>query len=80
MWHRSFGHLRSSYLSNLNTQETHTNLDVPESVKSCEEFDLSKATKLPHTDKPQSIIDEEREKSLRKGLIHSDVMGPIKSK
>ena len=64
----------------MNTQENNIDLYVPESEKSCEACDLSKATKLPHTDKPQSIIDEEREKSLRKGLIHSDVMGPIKSK
>ena len=48
-------HLCSSYLSKLNTQETNIDLDVPESEKSCEECDMSKASKLPHTDKPQSI-------------------------
>ena len=63
-----------------NTQETNIDLDVPESEKSCEECDLSKVTKLAYTDKPQSIIDEEREKCLRIGVIHSDLMGSMKSK
>jgi hypothetical protein len=80
LWHRRLGHLSSSYLSKLNTQETNIDLDVPESEKSCEECDLCKANKLPHTDKPQSLIDEEREKGLRKRVIHSDLMGPMKSK
>ena len=50
----------------MNTKETNIDLDVPESEKWCEECDLSKATKLHNTDKPQNIIDEEREKGLEK--------------
>ena len=51
----------------MNTQETIIDLDIPESEKLCEECDL-----LPHIGNPKDIIDEEREKALRKGLIHTD--------
>ena len=45
----------------------------------CEDCQIDKATKLPHQAKNQEQIDEERASGLRKGVIHSDLMGPVES-
>lgn len=45
----------------------------------CEDCHLCKAKNLPHREKIQDKIDEERIKGIRKGVIHSDLMGKLKS-
>ena len=41
---------------------------------------LCKATKFPHKEKSQKLINEEKASGMRKGVIHSDLMGPMKVK
>ncbi len=76
LWHRRLGHLSNNYMSKLNSKEFTNSTET----ESCEECNLSKATKLPHIKKTQDIIDQERKKGSRKGVIHSDLMGPMRHK
>ena len=46
----------------------------------CEECHLCKAKKLPHKEKPQELIDEEKRVGIRKGVIHSKLLGPLRNK
>ena len=55
-------------------------VEISQKEKSCEACCLCKARKQPHIGKDQARIDEERIAGLRKGVIHSDLMGPIKIK
>ena len=76
VWHQRLGHLSGVYMSKLNP----TDIKISSNEEFCEQCHLCKAKKLPHKCKPQDKIDEERLSGLRKGVIHSDLMGPMKTK
>ena len=75
MWHRRLGHLSADYMNKLDFGD----MKIKHNECFCEDCSLCKATKLPHKEKPQKEIDEERNKGLRKGVIHSDLMGPMRT-
>ena len=56
-----------------------SDVKLNQNAEDCEECQLGKAKKLPHREKEQQIINEERASGSRKGVIHSDLMGPVKS-
>ena len=76
LWHKRLGHLSGKYMSKFDPKD----IKFSEEGTVCEDCNLSKAKKLPHKEKPQSTINEERSNGVRKGIIHSDLMGPIKNK
>ena len=75
LWHQRLGHLSDDYMRKLDSSDFKLNANKT----FCEDCHLCKATKLPHYEKPQNIINEERENGSRRGVIHSDMMGPMKT-
>lgn len=76
VWHQRLGHLSGDYMDKLKP----TDIKISPNKEFCEECQLCKAHKLPHKRKSQEKIDEERRTGIRKGVIHSDLMGPMKTK
>ena len=76
IWHKRLAHLSGNYMSKLKSSDT----EQPTERVFCEDCQLCKAKKLPHKTKSQSIINEEKISGIRKGVIHSDLMGPMKIK
>ena len=74
LWHQRLGHLSGDYMRKLESCDIKLN----HNEIFCEDCHLCKAKKLVHKIKPQSVINEERTNGVRKGVIHSDIMGPIK--
>ena len=56
-----------------------SDIKISQNGEFCEDCQIGKATKLPLRAKDQEQIDVERASGLRKGVIHSDLMGPIES-
>jgi hypothetical protein len=73
LWHRRLGHLNDGYMKMLKLDNIKLNYEK----QFCEDCHLCKATKLSHTSKTQDQIDNERLIGIRKGVIHSDLMGPM---
>ncbi len=75
LWHQRLGHLSDDYMNKLIPE----NAELKHGKPFCEDCHLCKAKKLPHKEKPQKCVDEEKRTGTRKGVIHSDLMGPIKN-
>ena len=45
----------------------------------CEDCALSKAKKIPHHGKSKEDMAQEKHLKLKKGEIHSDLMGPVRN-
>ena len=71
MWHKRLGHLSDRYMIKL----------LPEmKLKSqfCEDCALCKSTQLPHRPKTVNQAKLEKTNGLNQGVIHSDLMGPVR--
>ena len=73
--HQRLGHLSSQYMTKLEASD----IRISQTGEFCEECTIAKATKQPHKKKEQEKIEEERVSGLKKGVIHSDLMGPIEA-
>lgn len=73
LWHRRLGHLSSDYMNKL-----HKNFGKSKTNHFCEECHLCKSKKFPHKEKSQKLIDEEKNSGMKEGVIHSDLMGPMR--
>ena len=76
VWHQRLGHLSGDNMKKLVSSDIKS---TPLNEEFCENCHLCKAKKLPHKHKLQNDINEERQNGLRKGVIHSDLMGPMKT-
>ncbi len=76
IWHQRLGHLSGTYMNKLNPID----VEILNNETTCEACCLCKARKQPHIKKDQARIDEERLAGLKIGVIHSDLMGPMKTK
>ena len=76
LWYQRLGHLSGDYMRKLESCD----FKIKHNEIFCEDCHICKAKKLVHKIKPQSVINEERTNGVRKGVIHSDIMGPIKKK
>ncbi len=70
-WYRRLRHLCGTTMRKLNSSDTE---QLNEKVF-CQDFHLCKAKKLS-----KNIINEQKNRGIRKGMIHSDLMGLMKDK
>ncbi len=70
------GNLSGDYMDKLKPSE----IKISANEEFCEECSLCKAHKLPHKWKSQERINIERLSGIQKGVIHLDLMGPMKTK